>query len=95
MKKFDKILEGLKNKSPLPLLFENGDTPETIKSEILNDFSRYFTDSKSLEIAGPGFFSMTRLAHENPILRSDIIKYNKSIIQKYLLLLIKEIKKIS
>ena len=49
MKKFDKILEGLKNKSPLPLLFENGYTPETIKSEILNDFARYFTDLNSLE----------------------------------------------
>lgn len=49
MKKFDKILEGLKNKSPLPLLFENGYTPETIKSEILNDFARYFTDLKSIE----------------------------------------------
>ena len=49
MKRFDKILEGLKYKSPLPLLYENGYTPETIKKEILSDFAPYFTDQNSLE----------------------------------------------
>lgn len=49
MKKFDKILEGLKHKSPLPLLYEHGYTPESIKSEILSDFAPYFTDLNSLK----------------------------------------------
>lgn len=49
MKKFDKIIEELKTASPLPLLYKNGYTPESIKKEILNDFTPYFTDLKSLE----------------------------------------------
>jgi hypothetical protein len=49
LKRFEKIIEGLRNKSPLPLLYENGYTPETIKSELLNDFEPYFSDKQSLE----------------------------------------------
>jgi hypothetical protein len=49
LKRFDKILEGLKYKSPLPLLYEHGYTPETIKKEILSDFTPYFTNLDSLK----------------------------------------------
>jgi hypothetical protein len=49
LKKFSKILEGLKSKSPLPLLYEHGYTPETIKAEILSDFEPYFTNKANLE----------------------------------------------
>ncbi len=35
-------------------------------------------DSLSLEMAGPGFRSMTRLAKDNPELRAEIAKYNKT-----------------
>lgn len=49
MKKFQKILEGLKDKSPLPLLFENGYTPVTIKAEIVETFKPYFQNSSNLE----------------------------------------------
>jgi len=49
VKKFQKILEGLKDKSPLPLLFENGYTPVTIKAEIVETFKPYFQNSSNLE----------------------------------------------
>lgn len=49
MKKFQKILEGLKDNSPLPLLFENGYTPVTIKAEIVETFKPYFQNSSNLE----------------------------------------------
>jgi hypothetical protein len=49
MKKFEKILDGLKNKSPFPLLLEEGYTPETIKAEILETFKPYFQDFSRLE----------------------------------------------
>lgn len=49
MKKFQKILEGLKDKSPLPLLFENGYTPVTIKAEIVETFKPYFQNSSNLD----------------------------------------------
>jgi len=48
MKKFQKILDGLENKSPLPLLFENGYTPELIKKEIVTGFSTYFKNQNRL-----------------------------------------------
>jgi prephenate dehydrogenase len=34
-------------------------------------------DHQSLEMAGPGFKSMTRLAQDNPLLREEIAKYNQ------------------
>ncbi|MBR9916836.1 hypothetical protein GYB29_03905 [bacterium] len=49
MKKFQKILEGLKDKSPIPLLLENGYTPSTIKSEIIETFKPYFKNHSNLE----------------------------------------------
>ena len=49
MKKFQKILEGLKDKSPIPLLLENGYTPSTIKAEIIETFKPYFKNHSNLE----------------------------------------------
>jgi hypothetical protein len=49
MKKFQKILEGLKDKSPIPLLLENGYTPSTIKAEIIETFKPYFKNHANLE----------------------------------------------
>jgi hypothetical protein len=49
MKKFQKILDGLKHRSPIPLLLENGYTPSTIKAEIIETFEPYFNNSVNLE----------------------------------------------
>jgi len=49
MKKFQKILEGLKDKSPIPVLLENGYTPSTIKDEIIGTFKPYFKSHSNLE----------------------------------------------
>ncbi|MGH1437640.1 MAG: hypothetical protein ACRBG0_24600 [Lewinella sp.] len=49
MKKFHKILEGLKDKSPIPFLLENGYTPESIKAEIIQTFKPYFKNKANLE----------------------------------------------
>ncbi len=49
MKNFQNILDGLKNKSPIPLLLENGYTPSTIKSEIVETFESYFQNRSNLE----------------------------------------------
>lgn len=49
MKKFEKIIDSLKHKSPLTYLYENGYTPEMIKNEIFSSFEPYFIDRKSLE----------------------------------------------
>jgi hypothetical protein len=49
MKRFHKILEGLKNKSPIPLLLENGYTPASIKVEIIDTFRPYFKNHSNLE----------------------------------------------
>ncbi len=46
MKKFDRILDGLKYKSPLPVLFENGYTPEAIKKEIHSSFAPFLPAPK-------------------------------------------------
>lgn len=39
-------------------------------------------DAASLEMAGPGFRSMTRLANQHPQLYREIMQYNESNIQK-------------
>lgn len=49
MKRFQKILEGLKDKSPIPVLLENGYTPSTIKAEIIETFTPYFKIHSNLE----------------------------------------------
>lgn len=77
MKRFDKILEGLKYKSPLPLLYENGYTPETIKKEILSDFAPYFTDQNSLEkfamiFMVPDWINFMRISIIYPNILNDI-----------------------
>jgi prephenate dehydrogenase len=41
-------------------------------------------DPESLKIAGPGFISTTRLAHDNPALRAEIGRYNQKNIQELL-----------
>lgn len=87
MKRFLKILDGLREKSPLPLLFENGYTPETIKSELLNDFKPYFSDVKSLEKYAlkymvADWINFMRVGIIYPGIHSDINKlletYNKA-----------------
>lgn len=49
MKRFQKILDGLKNKSPIPVLLENGYTPDSIKAEIIETFKPYFKNLDNLE----------------------------------------------
>lgn len=49
MRKFQKILQGLKHKSPIPLLLEHGYTPSTIKTEIIETFKPYFKNQINLE----------------------------------------------
>ena len=39
-------------------------------------------DSSALKMAGPGFRSMTRLAHSNPQLRSEIARFNRKHIDR-------------
>lgn len=56
--------------------------PGQISNDILNFVKQ--KDPSSLKIAGPGFKSMTRLAHSNPLLRSEIASFNKMNIEKYL-----------
>ncbi len=49
MKRFRKILEGLKYKSPIPVLLENGYTPASIKAEIIDTFKPFFRNYENLE----------------------------------------------
>jgi prephenate dehydrogenase len=51
------------------------------------------TDKESLKIAGPGFKSMTRLAHDNPQMHSEIAQFNKQALSKQLALWLEFIKK--
>ncbi len=50
-------------------------------------------DPESLKIAGPGFKSMTRLAHDNPQMQKEISDFNREEIIKQLKSLIKFISK--
>lgn len=50
-------------------------------------------DEMSLEMEGPGFRSMTRLAHDNPILRSEIYQHNRQNIQNALKKLIQRLER--
>jgi len=87
LKKFEKILEGLKYKSPLSLLYENDCTPETIKSEMLNDFRPYFLNEDSLEKYALSYMvadwiNFMRVGIVYPAIHNDIKKvldtYNKA-----------------
>ena len=49
MRRFQKIIDGLRFKSPIPLLLENGYTPSTIKAEIIETFEPYFQNRDNLE----------------------------------------------
>ena len=49
MKKFDKILTALKNKSPLNFLYENGYTPDSVKIEIVTTFRPFFQNPANLD----------------------------------------------
>lgn len=49
MKKFEKILVDLKEKSPLNFLYDNGYTPETIKEEIVTTLNPFFNDNNNLQ----------------------------------------------
>ncbi len=52
-------------------------------SKALLEFVRK-TDPASLEMAGPGFHSMTRLADDNPSMRKEISRYNRENIDRCL-----------
>ena len=49
MKGFYKILQSLKDQSPIPFLLENGYTPSDIKAEIIDTFNPYFENHANLE----------------------------------------------
>ncbi|NTS43995.1 hypothetical protein HRG84_24160 [Flavisolibacter sp. BT320] len=49
MTQFSEILSAQKDKSPLPILYEAGYTPEKIKEEIISTFSPFFRDHQSLQ----------------------------------------------
>lgn len=78
LKKFNRILIGLKDKSPLPLLFENGYTPESIKKEIIETFSTYFENKNILnEIAVkylvPDWINIMRISIIYPNIERDLL----------------------
>jgi hypothetical protein len=78
LKKFKRILIGLKDKSPLPLLFENGYTPESIKKEIIETFSTYFENKTILdEIAVkylvPDWINLMRISIIYPNIERDLL----------------------
>lgn len=78
LKKFKRILIGLKNKSPLPLLFENGYTPESIKKEIIEAFFTYFENKNILdEIAikylVPDWINLMRISITYPNIERDLL----------------------
>lgn len=87
MKKYEKILNSLKYKSPLPLLYENGYTPETIKAEILADFAPFFKNKKNLKKYAIDFLvsdwiNFLRIGIKYPNIHEDIKlvvdSYNKA-----------------
>lgn len=54
-----------------------------ILSKAFYDFVQE-TDPQSMKMAGPGFHSFTRLAHDNPEMRAEISTFNQDTIQHYL-----------
>lgn len=55
----------------------------SILSKVYLDFVRSL-DPESLKIAGPGFQTFTRLAHDNSSMRAEIATYNHTVIYEYL-----------
>lgn len=87
MQKFQKILDGLKYKSPIPLLLENGYTPSTIKAEIIETFESYFQNKENLEKYAIDYLvsdwiNFLRISIKYPGIEKDIKKvlsaYNES-----------------
>ena len=74
---------------PIVLSPEEHDRKAALVSHLPGVLSRLFLkfvteiDNDAIKIAGPGFKSFTRLAHDNPELRSAIEKLNKNNIKKF------------
>jgi hypothetical protein len=84
MKKFDRILNASKNKSPIPLLFEIGYTPESIKEEIIEELSPYFKAKEALEQHAIDYLvadwiNYLRLSIKFPKIQTDI----KAVVETY------------
>jgi hypothetical protein len=84
VKKFEKILEGLKDKSPLPILFENGYTPVTIKAEIVETFTPYFQntsylDKYAIDYLVSDWINFLQISIKHPGIENDI----KSVLTSY------------
>jgi len=84
VKKFQKILEGLKDRSPLPLLFENGYTPVTINAEIVETFTPYFQNPSNLhkyaiDYLVSDWINFLQLSFNHPGIENDI----KSVLTSY------------
>jgi len=50
MKKFKETIADFENHNPLPLLFEHGFTPDSIKKEIIASFDEFFENKSNLSI---------------------------------------------
>ncbi|MCF4100062.1 hypothetical protein L1I30_00140 [Gillisia sp. M10.2A] len=79
MKKFEKILDGLKNRSPIPLLLDNGYTPSKMKEEIIQTFKPYFRNYSNLERFAidsmvADWINFLRLSIKYPGIENDIKK---------------------
>lgn len=77
MKIFQKILDALSDKSPIPLLLASGYTPSMIKSEIIETFEPYFKNHANLEeyaikFLVPDWINYLRLAIKYPGIENDI-----------------------
>lgn len=79
MKRFNKILQSLKNQSPIPFLLENGYTPSDIKAEIIDTFNPYFKNHENLgdyaiEFLVSDWINFYRMKIKYPGVESDIEK---------------------
>lgn len=83
-----KILDGETHDDQAALISQ---LPTLISASIWNFVHEQ--DPKSLEVAGPGFKSVTRLAHENPLLTTEIIATNRVKIEKKLSLFLTYLEK--
>lgn len=77
MKNFDNILNALKERSPLPSLYQLGYTPDRIKHEIIQELGPFFENPASLEEYAINFLvsdwvNLLRLKAEHPSIESDM-----------------------
>lgn len=76
--------------TPLSLEANTHDTQVALVSHLPSILAKLYFDfvssiePESLKIAGPGFQSFTRLAHDNPEMRAEITIHNQQAIQDYL-----------